>query len=238
MRKGLEQLEERQAPQAGQQQQTTMRALNDLAVMLAESMQQMQQQMGQMKEGNQQCNKPGGKGKGKSGSTPSDKMSQGQKEANEGLKQMKKGLESGKNPSSQDFAKAAARQAAMRNALRQADKEKHQQGKGDKGIQKAIEDMEKVETDLVNKKLTNETMMRQEEILTRLLEAERAEREREFDQKRKAEQAKNYETASPPSLQEYLKKREAEVELYRTVSPNLKPYYKNLVEDYLKKLKK
>ena len=239
MRKGLEQLEERQAPQAGQQQQTTMRALNDLAVMLAESMQQMQQQMGQMKEGNQQCNKPGGKGKGKSGSTPSDKMSQGQKEANEGLKQMKKSLEGGKSPSSQDFAKAAARQAAMRNALRQADKEKRQQGKGANGeIQKAIEDMEKVETDLVNKRLTNETMMRQEEILTRLLEAERAEREREFDQKRKAEQAKNYETASPPSLQEYLKKREAEVELYRTVSPNLKPYYKNLVEDYLKKLKK
>ena len=239
MRKGLEQLEERQAPQAGQQQQTTMRALNDLAVMLAESMQQMQQQMGQMKDGNQQCNKPGGKGKGKSGSTPSDKMSQGQKEANEGLKQMKKGLESGKSPSSQDFAKAAARQAAMRNALRQADKEKRQQGKGANGeIQKAIEDMEKVETDLVNKRLTNETMMRQEEILTRLLEAERAEREREFDQKRKAEQAKNYETASPPSLQDYLKKREAEVELYRTVSPNLKPYYKNLVEDYLKKLKK
>ncbi len=239
MRKGLEQLEERQAPQAGAQQQTTMRALNDLAVMLAESMQQMQQKMGEMKGGDQQCNKPGGKGKGKSGSSPSDKMSQGQKEANEGLKQMKKGMENGKNPSSQDFAKAAARQAAMRNALRQADKEKRQQGKGTNGeIQKAMEEMEKVEVDLVNKRLTNETLKRQEEILTRLLEAERAEREREFDQKRKAEQAKNYETASPPSLQEYLKKREAEVELYRTVSPNLKPYYKGLVEDYLKKLKK
>ncbi len=238
MRKGVENLEERQIPQASEQQQRTMKSFNDLALMLAEAMQQMQQQMGQMMSGDQQCNKPGGK-KGKSGSTPSDKMSQGQKEINDGLKKMKDGMKDGKNPSSQEFAKAAARQGAMRNALRQLDKEKRQQGKGTNGeIQKALEDMDKVETDLVNKRLTNETLKRQEDILSRLLEAERSEREREFDQKRKAEQAKNYEQASPPSLQEYLKKREAEVELYRTASPNLKPYYKTLVEDYLKRVKK
>ena len=98
--------------------------------------------------------------------------------------------------------------------------------------------MNKVETDLVNKKLTNETLQRQEEIMTRLLEAERAEREREYDPKRKADQAKGVEPASPPSLQEYLKKRESEVELYRTVSPTLTPYYKGLVEQYFKALKK
>jgi hypothetical protein len=203
----------------------------------------MQEQMGEMKEGNQECNKPGkkgkGKGKGKSGNVPMDKMSQGQKEMNEGLKKMKEGMQKGQQPGSQEFAKAAARQAAMRNALRQLDKEKRQEGKGsDPALQKAIEGMEKVETDLVNKRLTNETLQRQEEILTRLLEAERAEREREFDNKRKAEQAKNIESKAPPTLQEYLKKRQAEVELYRTVSPGLKPYYKSLVEEYLKTLKK
>lgn len=239
LRKGISELEERQAPQAGEQQQRTMKNLNDLALMLAESMQQMQEQMGEMKEGNQQCNKPGKKSKGKGGSEPMDKMTQGQKEMNEGLKKMKDNLQKGQQPGSQEFAKAAARQAAMRNALRQLDKEKRQEGKGtDPNIQKAIEGMEKVETDLVNKRLTNETLQRQEEILTRLLEAERAEREREFDNKRKAEQARNMDAKAPPSLQEYLKKRQAEVELYRTVSPGLKPYYKSLVEEYLKTLKK
>jgi hypothetical protein len=237
-RKGLEQLEERQTGLAGEQQQRTMKSFNDLALMLAESLQQMQQQMGQMMDGDQQCNKPGKKGKGKSGNVPSDKMSEGQKDVNDALQKMKKGMQDGKNPSSQDFAKAAARQSAMRNALRQMDKEKRQQGKGNPELQKAIDEMDKVETDLVNKRLTNETLKRQEDILTRLLEAERADREREYDEKRKAEQSKNYQQASPPSLQEYLKKREAEVELYRTVSPNLKPYYKTLVEDYLKKVKK
>ena len=42
----------------------------------------------------------------------------------------------------------------------------------------------------------------------------------------------------PPSLEEYIKQREAEIELFKTVNPALKPYYKSLVEEYYKSLKK
>ncbi|MEO1437588.1 MAG: hypothetical protein AAFV80_18765, partial [Bacteroidota bacterium] len=59
---------------------------------------------------------------------------------------------------------------------------------------------------------------------------------REYDQKRKSETAQQIERQRPPSLEEYIKKREAEIEQYKTVSPNLKPFYKNLVEDYFKSL--
>ena len=41
----------------------------------------------------------------------------------------------------------------------------------------------------------------------------------------------------PPSLEEYIKQRESEIEMYKAVSPSLKPYYKFLVEEYFKKLK-
>ncbi len=41
----------------------------------------------------------------------------------------------------------------------------------------------------------------------------------------------------PPSLEEYIKKREAEIEMFKTVSPSLRPYYKMLVEEYYKSLK-
>ena len=41
----------------------------------------------------------------------------------------------------------------------------------------------------------------------------------------------------PPSLEEYLKKREAEIDLYKSVSPSLRPYYKMLVEEYFNSLK-
>jgi len=42
----------------------------------------------------------------------------------------------------------------------------------------------------------------------------------------------------PPSLEEYIKKRESEIDMYKAVSPALKPYYKFLVEEYFKSLKK
>ena len=38
-------------------------------------------------------------------------------------------------------------------------------------------------------------------------------------------------------MADYLKKRKGQVDLFKTVSPSLKPYYKNLVEDYFRALK-
>ncbi len=237
IRESIEELEERRKPQAGTHQQTTMKNVNDLALMLSEVMNQMQQQMSSMMSGNQMCNKPG-EGQGKKGSKPSDKMSEGQKGLNEQMKKMKEQMQKGEGGSSKEFAQMAAKQAAMRKALEQAKKAKQERGQGgDKETQDIIDQMNKIETDLVNKKLTNEMLERQQEILTRLLKAEKAEREREYDQKRKAEAATQKERKMPPSLEEYIKKREAEIEMYKTVSPSLKPYYKYLVEEYFKSLK-
>ena len=211
--------------------------------MLSESMEDMQKKMGEKMPGNQSCNKPGGKNpKPGKGGKPKDKMSEGQKKLGEDMKKMKDGPKGGQpGMSGQDaksFAEMAARQAALRKALRELQKEQQQKGKGTKELQDIIDGMDKVEVDLVNKRLTNETLKRVDEIQTKLLESERAEREREYDEKRKAETAKDYERKMPPSLQEYLKKREAEVEFYKTVSPSLKPFYRNLVEEYVKTLKK
>jgi hypothetical protein len=126
----------------------------------------------------------------------------------------------------------------MRKALRDIQKGKKEQGQGDEALENIIKEMDKVEIDLVNKKLTAEMYKRQQDILTRLLESEKAEREREKDNKRKAETAQEMQRKMPPSLEEYIKKRESEIEQYNTVSPNLKPYYKFLVEEYYNALKK
>ena len=112
-----------------------------------------------------------------------------------------------------------------------------QQGQGGQELQEIIDQMNKNEIDLVNKRLTNEMMKRQQDILTRLLKAEKAQREREYDNKRKAETATPAEKKLPPSMEEYIKKRESEIELYKTVNPALRPYYKNLVEEYINQLK-
>jgi hypothetical protein len=233
LRNSISELEERRKPQAADHQQRTMKNVNDLALMLSEVMNQMQQQMAGMMAGEQMCKNPGGKGQ-----KPSDRITPGQQELNEQMKQMKDKMgKDGKGGSSKEFAQMAAKQAALRKALREKQKELQERGKGSKELQDIMDQMDKVEIELVNKKLTNETIRRQQDILTRLLEHDKAERERGLDEQRQAESAREKERKMPPSLEEYLKKREAEIELYKTVSPSLKPYYKQLVEEYFKTVK-
>ena len=236
IKSSLKQLEERQVTLAGQNQHETMKNLNDLALMLSEAMEQMQQQMASMMPGNQACQKPG-QGKGKDGKVPMDKIGKGQKSLNEQMKKMKEQLKNGKGGSSKEFAKMAAKQAALREALRKIEQEKEGEGKGDKALQDLIKKMDEVETKLVNKKLDSELLKRQADILTRLLEAEKAERKRKKDNKRKSKTADQIKHSIPPSLEEYIKQRKAEVESFKTVSPALRPYYRMLVEEYINKLK-
>jgi len=231
----LDELEERRVSTATIQQQKTMTSLNDLALLLSEALQNMQMKMGSM-PGAGSCPKPGeGEGEGENGKVPKDKLSKGQGDLNDQMKGLKERLEKqGKEGMSKEFAQMAAKQAALRNALRQMQKEKQQQGKGSQVLDEVMKEMDKVEIDLVNKRLTNESLKRQQDILTRLLEEERAEREREQDEKREAQTARQQQPKMPPGLEEYLKKRRSEIDQFRTVSPALKPYYKGLVEEYLK----
>jgi hypothetical protein len=234
-KKTLGELEERNTGMANEYQQRAMKNLNDLALLLAESMQQMQEQMAGGMPGEQQCKKPG-KGEGKDGRKPNDKISKGQQGLGEQLQDAKKRMEQGKQLQSKEFAQMAARQAAMRNALREMQKARQEKGKGSKALDEIMQQMDETENDLVNKRLTNETLRRQEQIMTRLLEEERAEREQDEDEKRQAQSAEQQPAKMPPALEDYLKKRRAEVEQFRTVSPALKPYYKGLVEEYQKSI--
>lgn len=247
IKESIDMLEERQKSTAGVRQQRTMTGVNDLALMLSEVMEQMQQQMANQMKGSQMCQKPGS-------GQPMKGLGEKQQKLNEQLEKMK-GQQEGDSPGgegksgkkgkgkgkggtmSKEFAQAAAEQAAIRKALKDLQKQKMQQGKGSQELQKLIDEMDRAETDLVNKKITNEMMKRQQEIITRLLEAEKAEREQEYENQRKAEVAQNQEKKRPKELEDYIKKREAEVELYKSVSPALKPYYKTLVEEYYNSLK-
>ena len=237
LRKSVDELEERKKPEASAYQQFTMKYVNDLALMLSETMSQMQQQMSSMMSGAQMCNNPGGQGK--EGKMPMEKITEGQQQLGEKMQKMQSGKKPGEEgtPSSRELAEMAARQAALRKALEEARQKKMMNGEDARALQEIIEQMDQNEIDLVNKQLNSQLFQRQQEILTRLLEAEKAEREKGLDDKRKSETASQVERELPPSLEEYLKQREAEIELYRQASPDLKPYYKFLVDEYFKNLR-
>lgn len=237
MKESIKELEERKTAQGVEKQRRTMKYVNDLSLMLDESLQNAQQQMSSGMPGSQMCNKPGKSGSGKEGKKPMNKITEGQQGLGEDLQKMKEGMDKGEGKSAKDFAQAAARQAALRKALQELQDGKKEQGKGSKELDDILNNMDKIETELVNKRLNAETLRRMKDIETRLLEAEKAERQRELDEKRKSETAEEKRREFPPSLQEYLKKRQAEVEMYKSVSPSLRPYYKNLVDDYYRALK-
>ena len=100
---------------------------------------------------------------------------------------------------SQQLANMAAQQAAIRKEMQRMAQELNKDGSGaGNGLNKLAEEMEKNEKDIVNKNITPETMRRQQDIMTRLLEHEKAERERELDQKRTQQRGARH--AAPPTL--------------------------------------
>jgi hypothetical protein len=209
--------------------------MNNLALLLGESLDQMQQQMMSMQaSGQSSCPKPGKPG----GSQQMKSMRGLQEQLNQQLQQLREGQKPGKQGKqgqsmSEQLARMAAEQSAIRRKMEQFREQLKEEGRlSDGNVSKMIDDMEKTEKDIVNNKITQETMKRQQEILTRLLKSEKAEQQREEEQRRESQEAKIYQTSNPDEFFEFNKIRNREVELLKTLPPNLKPFYKSKVTEY------
>lgn len=248
MKKAIDELQERRTAIANSRQQLSMTSINNLALLLDEAIQNMQAQM-QMMSGKEKCKKPG------SGSPSPGSMKSLQKSLNEQMKSLKESMEKGKSPGkgkegeqglmgsgmSKQLAQMAAKQAAIREAVKQLQEQigDDKKGNGDGGsLQKLQEMMEETETELVNKQITNQTILRQQEILTRLLQSEKAEREREKDEKRESIEFRNELSRNQKQFIEYNKLKEKELELLKTVPPSFNIFYKNKVTEYFNQLEK
>jgi hypothetical protein len=135
--------------------------------------------------------------------------------------------------SSEGLAKMAAEQAALRKKLGEMRQELNKDGSGTGNGLKDIEKMlEQNEEDIIHRRITPETIRRQNDILTRLLEHDRAERERDMDEKRESKEAKDEWKGNLERYFEYNRSKSKEIELLRTIPPDLRPYYKNKVNQY------
>lgn len=234
----MDDLTERRTNNAAGKQQLVMTGVNNLALLLQESMDQMQNMKQQAQGAGKASCKKNGKGEG---NMPFKSMKDLQDALNkqmEGLKEQmnkpgQKKPGSGQQSMSEQLARLAAQQEAIRKELQKMRDDISKDGKGNAGnLNKIIQDMEQTETDLVNKTITNQTLMRQKEILTRLLESEKAIREREKEERRESTEAKNQAYSNPKNFFEYNKIKSRETELLKTMPPTLKPFYKNKVSAY------
>ncbi|MGC4021988.1 MAG: hypothetical protein QM734_08605 [Cyclobacteriaceae bacterium] len=220
-------IKERRKGNASSEMQFSMTNINNLALMLNNHFEMM---MNAMANGKGKPGKSSGKG-GKS----APNLGKMQQEINGQIQKLKSGQKVGRQ-FSEDLAKLAAEQERIRRALKEMqDKMKKEGGKEIGGDLPSK--MEQTEMDLVNKQITEQTIRRQNEILTRLLEAEKSMREQDLDKERKGETAKDHQKDVPQEFEQYLRLKEKEVELLKSLPPMLFPYYKNEVTEYFKRIK-
>ncbi|HNX42929.1 MAG TPA: hypothetical protein PKI35_00720 [Bacteroidales bacterium] len=240
MEETLDALNGRTVNTAKSKQQYIMTSVNNIALMLAESMKEMQSNMsfGGSGKSKSQCNNPKA-GNGKSGKMNS--LRQLQEQLNKQLGEMKNEMDKngskpgnkGSSQMSEKLARMAAQQEALRKQLQEIGEEMLKEGYGDgKSIKQTLQNMEQTETDIVNKRITRETMLRQQEIVTRLLESEKAEQKRDLDEKRESNEGKDRFYENPAAFFDYKKLKEKDNEMIRVVPPSLKPFYKRKANAY------
>jgi len=137
------------------------------------------------------------------------------------------------------IARLAQQQAQLRRQMQELMQLLNSKGMGGsvaKEIRAIQEAMDKMETDLVFRKNIDELLTRNKEILTRMLEAEKAIQEQEEDNKRSAQAGKDEPRPMPAELSEYLKKQQQMLEQYRKSMPTLTPFYQKMAEEYLKRI--
>lgn len=259
MDESVSSIKARRADQAAGKQQMALTSMNNLALLLSDVLKQMQEQ-----QSDQQQQKSGKSGQKKKNKGKGPSMSQLQKNLNKKIEDLKKSGMQGKQLS-QELSKLAREQEQIRNQMnregmsgsgtgeggkegskngkdekdgKNGDKDGKQKGEGSGqgDLEQLKRDMEKTESDLVNKQLTQQMLNRQQDILNRLLEHEKAQRERELDNEREAKQAKERPKKVPNSIEQYLKEKEKQIELLKTIPPSLNPYYKQKVNEYFEKL--
>lgn len=237
--KSLTSLAKRNGRQSAMYQQYVMTSANNLALILDESIQNMQNSMMQQKFGQGSCNKPGG-----SKPKPGQGMKSLQKALSKQLEQMRKQLKKqgsqpgktgkkGEKGEAKAFGQMAAQQGAIKEQLKKLSERLQNQSKGGLGDAKNLEQkLNETEKELLNKNITPESIRRQEEILTRLLEAEKALKERGFEEKRISKKGKKTFNRNPEEFLEYTKVKISDEEILKVVLPSLNLFYKKKVNEY------
>ncbi|WP_295720763.1 DUF4175 family protein [Mucilaginibacter sp.] len=230
----LDNLGDRRTAEANRNQQYAMTSMNNLALMLSEALDQLQKMMNKGK---------GGKGKPQSMSQLSkmqQQLNQNMQKAREQMQQQGnqgKGQQGNQGNMSEQLARMARQQQMIRQQLEQINREENKDGKGGLGnLDKISKEMEQTEHDLVNRKITDEALKRQQQIQSRLLEAEKAQQEREQDQQRESHNGKDIPPGYIKALQDYQQQRAKQTEQIRTVSPALNLYYKQKIKSYFDQL--
>ena len=231
----IDNLEQQQRSIAKINQQYIMTSANNLSLLLSEVLESMQKSAAQQMSGQQQCQNPKQSGKG---AKPSfQQMQQMQQSLKAQMQQMMEQMKNGTIPS-QTMQKQLSEMLMKEQMLKQLGNSMMKDGElspeGAQQLKEIQRLMDQTERDIVNQNITPQTMLRQEQIVTRLLEAENAKNERDIDKKRESKTA--VENPSETAKKQF-KQAEKAKKLYDDVleenSLKLKSNYQKIFSDYI-----
>ncbi len=232
MNESLQHLKDRKLNLASAKQQFSMTSINNLALLLSDTFKRMQQMMMAM-------SMPGsGKG-GKTGQMPSPGIGEKQSEINKKLEGLGKGGSGGRKLS-EELAEIAQEQARLRREVANLQDKLNGTKEGaeiGKQLSELEKEMNKSEEDIVNKRINPTLINRQKQIETRLLEAEKAIKKQELDNKRESQTGRNFDVKSPERIEKLMKQKSSVDEFLRTTPPTYTPFYKSKTNFYLNKIK-
>ena len=228
----LKNMQEQNSYKAKKNQREALKQTNDMILLLSESLKDINNASGVG---------AGSSKKKKQKKQPETKQSlSDMRKMQESLKnQMKDLLNQMKNENGKQLNNELAKSLMQNEIYQQMLQQMMYNSDIDDKTAKILQEIEKLmqanHRDLANNRLSAQTMLRQQKILTKLLEAENAENEREEDNKRESTASKNINRKSPDNLPEDFT-FDKNVDLLNKNNLRLNSFYKKKYEEYINQL--
>lgn len=242
MQNAMQQMQERNGPGAQREQSGAMKSMNQGAQKMSDALGQMMQGDGQGQGGMGQ--NPGqGQGSGQSPFQRLQQLADQQQGINQGMQQMGQGGGQGQMTQEQraQMGRLASQQGKALQALQELEKEQQRASGGKKPIgdlEQIAKDMQEVMTDMQTGSITPETRMRQERILSRLLNASRSMNERDYEKTRESRSGTDVIRKSPSGLDLGDRDAQSMQELMNELRKGYTKDYENLIRLYFEALQK
>lgn len=139
-----------------------------------------------------------------------------------------------------ELARLAAQQELIRKSLQELTKEAEFSGNRSRilgDLNRIAEEMEEIVSDLKSNNLNEETIRKQERILSRLLDAQRSIHERDFEKQRESRPGQNITRQSPPELELQEEKDKTFQDLLKSIRENYNKDYETLIKKYFELLR-
>ncbi len=215
-------------------QQYGITAANNLALFLSEALDNIKEQEKNSQPGDGDCEEPGGKG-----SKPGIKsLKESQNSIKEQLQQMIDQMKKGDMGNmSKSIGQTLAQQEMMQQLIRDMLSGNSVGSKAKEQLNAIDQLLEQSRKDLINRNVTNELINRQNLILSKLLDAEKSEIERDFEEKRESKTAVDLKKVNPKGYFEYKNKLKNENELIKLGNVKLRSFYDQKYNSFLNHIK-